>query len=102
MNFLKEFFKCFSYPDIWIFYSHKNIILKYKDTILGPFWNVINSIFLILVLSLSYFLFLDPDNFRDFVYRLSISVFFWLFISTCLNGSTILLEEKKTCLMKKK
>ena len=102
MNFLKEFFKCFSYPDIWIFYSHKNIILKYKDTILGPFWNVINSIFLILVLSLSYFLFLDPDNFRDFVYRLSISVFFWLFISTCLNGSTILLEEKKNLLNEKK
>ena len=102
MNLLKEFFKCFSYPDIWIFYSHKNIILKYKDTILGPFWNVINSIFLILVLSLSYFLFLDPDNFRDFVYRLSISVFFWLFISTCLNGSTILLEEKKNLLNEKK
>ena len=102
MNFLKEFFKCFSYPDIWIFYSHKNIILKYKDTILGPFWNVINSIFLISVLSLSYFLFLDPDNFRDFVYRLSISVFFWLFISTCLNGCTILLEEKKNLLNEKK
>ena len=102
MNFLKEFFKCFSYPDIWVFYSHKNIILKYKDTILGPFWNVINSIFLISVLSLSYFLFLDPDNFRDFVYRLSISVFFWLFISTCLNGCTILLEEKKNLLNEKK
>ena len=69
---------------------------------MGPFWNVINSIFLILVLSLSYFLFLDPDNFRDFVYRLSISVFFWLFISTCLNGSTILLEEKKNLLNEKK
>ena len=102
MNFLKEFFKCFSYPDIWVFYSHKNIILKYKDTILGPFWNIINSIFLISVLSLSYFLFLDPDNFRDFVYRLSISVFFWLFISSYLNGCTILLEEKKNLLNEKK
>ena len=102
MNYLKEFFKCFSYPDIWIFYSHKNIILKYKDTILGPFWNVINSIFLISVLSLSYFLFLDPDNFKNFVYRLSISVFFWLFISASLNSFTSLLEDKKDLLNEKK
>ena len=102
MNFLKEFFKCFSYSDMWVFYSHKNIILKYKDTILGPFWNVINSIFLISVLSLSYFLFLNPDDFNSFVYRLSISVFLWLFISSCLNGFTSLLEEKKDLLNEKK
>ena len=102
MNFLKEFFKCFSYPDIWVFYSHKNIILKYRDTILGPFWNVINSIFLISVLSLSYFLFLNPDNFNSFVYRLSISVFLWLFISNCLNGFTSLLDDKKDLLNEKK
>ena len=102
MNFLREFFKCFSYSDIWVFYSHKNIILKYKDTLLGPFWNVINSIFLISVLSLSYFLFLNPDNFDNFVYRLSISVFLWLFISNCLNGFTSLLENKKDLLNEKK
>ena len=102
MNFLKEFLKCFSYSDIWVFYSHKNIILKYKDTFLGPFWNVINSIFLISVLSLSYFLFLNPDNFNSFVYRLSISVFLWLFISSCLNGFTSLLEDKKNLLNEKK
>ena len=102
MNFLKEFFKCFSYPDIWVFYSHKNITLKYRDTILGPFWNVINSIFLISVLSLSYFLFLNPDNFKSFVYRLSISVFLWLFISNCLNGFTSLLDNKKDLLNEKK
>ena len=102
VNFLKEFFKCFAYSDIWVFYSHKNIILKYKDTLLGPFWNVINSIFLISVLSLSYFLFLNPDNFDNFVYRLSISVFLWLFISNCLNGFTSLLENKKDLLNEKK
>ena len=96
MNFLKEFFKCFSYPDIWVFYSHKNIILKYKDTILGPFWNIINSIFLISVLSLSYFLFLDPDNFRGFVYRLSISVFFLVIYLKLLEWLyNIIRREKK-------
>lgn len=102
MNFLKEFFKCFSYPDIWVFFAHKNIILKYKDTFLGPFWNVFNSVFLISVLSFSYFLFLDPDNFKNFVYRLSISVFFWIFISTFLNECTSLLETKKDLLNEKK
>ena len=102
MNYLKEFFKCFSYPDIWVFYSHKNIVLKYKDTLLGPFWNVINSIFLISVLSLSYFLFLNPDNFESFIYRLSISVFFWLFISSFLNTCTTLFEDKKDLLNEKK
>ena len=102
MNFLKEFFKCFSYPDIWVFYSHKNIILKYRGTILGPFWNVINSIFLISVLSLSYFLFLNPDNFENFIYRLSISVFLWLFISNSLNGFSSLLDDKKNLLSEKK
>ena len=102
VNFLKEFFNCFYFPDIWVFSSHKRIILKYKDTLLGPFWNVVNSIFLISVLSLSYFLFLNPDNFKSFVYRLSISVFLWLFISNCLNGFTSLLDNKKDLLNEKK
>ena len=102
VNFLKEFFRCFYYPDIWVFYSHKRIILKYKDTLLGPFWNIINSIFLISVLSLSYFLFLSPNNFESFVYRLSISVFFWIFISTFLNESTTILENKIELLNEKK
>ena len=102
MNYLREFLKCFNKPDIWVFYSHKRIALKYRDTILGPFWNVINSIFLISVLSLSYFLFLNPDNFNSFVYRLSISVFFWLFISATLNNFTSLLENKKDLLNEKK
>ena len=102
VNFLKEFLKCFYNPDIWIFYSHKKIVLKYKDTILGPFWNVINSIFLISVLSLSYFLFLNPDNFENFIYRLSISIFLWLFISSFLNDSTTLLKYKVELLNEKK
>lgn len=102
MNFLKEFLKCFYSPDIWIFYSHKKIVLKYKDTILGPFWNVINSIFLISVLSLSFFIFLNPENFVNFIYRLSISVFFWIFISSFLNESTTLLKYKVELLNEKK
>ena len=102
MNFLKEFFNCFYFPDIWVFSSHKRIILKYKDTLLGPFWNVVNSIFLISVLSLSYFLFLSPNNFESFVYRLSICVFFWIFISSFLNESTIILENKIELLNEKK
>ena len=53
MNFLKDFFQCLINPDICVFNSHKKIILKYKDTFLGPFWNVVNSIFLITILSFS-------------------------------------------------
>ena len=102
MNFLKDFFKCLINPDIWVFNSHKKIILKYKDTFLGPFWNVVNSIFLITILSFSFFIFLNPENFKDFVYRLSISVFFWIFISTFLNESTAILENKRTILNEKR
>ena len=80
---------------MWVFYSHKNIILKYKDTILGPFWNVINSIFLISVLSLSYFLFLNPDDFNSFVYRLSISVFFVVIYFKLLKWIYIITRRKK-------
>ena len=102
MNFLREFFKCFAYSDIWVFFSHKKIALKYKDTLLGPFWNVVSSIFLISILSLSFFIFLNPENFKDFIYRLSISVFFWIFISTYLNESTSILENKIDLLNEKK
>ncbi|WP_440922430.1 ABC transporter permease [Candidatus Pelagibacter sp.] len=102
MNYLREFLKCFNKPDIWVFYSHKRIALKYRDTILGPFWNVINSIFLISVLSLSYFLFLNPDDFKNFIYRLSISIFFWLFISTTLRESTTTLKNKLEILNERK
>ena len=102
MNYLREFLKCFNKPEIWVFYSHKRIALKYRDTILGPFWNVINSIFLISVLSLSYFLFLDPDDFKNFIYRLSLSIFLWLFISTTLRDSTTALKNKLEILSEKK
>tara|TARA_B100000886_G_scaffold338688_1_gene302131 strand:- start:1860 stop:2648 length:789 start_codon:yes stop_codon:yes gene_type:complete len=102
VNFLREFFKCFAYSDIWVFFSHKKIALKYKDTLLGPFWNVVSSIFLISILSLSFFIFLNPENFKDFIYRLSISVFFWIFISTYLNESTSILENKIDLLNEKK
>ena len=102
MNFLKDFFQCLINPDIWVFNSHKKIILKYKDTFLGPFWNVVNSIFLITILSFSFFIFLNPENFKDFIYRLSISVFFWIFISTFLNESTAILENKRTILNEKR
>ena len=102
MNFLKEFVRCLTNPDIWVFYSHKRIALKYKDTLLGPFWNVINSIFLISVLSLSYFLFLNPDDFKNFIYRLSVSIFLWLFISTILRESTTTLKTKWEILNEKK
>ena len=102
MNFLKDFFKCLINPDIWVFNSHKKIILKYKDTVIGPFWNVVNSIFLITILSFSFFIFLNPENFKDFIYRLSISVFFWIFISTFLNESTEILENKRTILNEKR
>ena len=102
MNYLREFLKCFNKPDIWVFYSHKRIALKYRDTILGPFWNVINSIFLISVLSLSYFLFLNPDDFKNFIYRLSVSIFLWLFISTILRESTTTLKTKWEILNERK
>ena len=102
MNILKDFFKCIINPDIWVFNSHKKIILKYKDTVIGPFWNVVNSIFLITILSFSFFIFLNPENFKDFIYRLSISVFFWIFISTFLNESTAILENKRTILNEKR
>ena len=102
MNFLKEFLSCFKRPDIWVFFSHKRIALKYRDTILGPFWNVINSIFLISVLSLSYFLFMNPDDFKNFIYRLSISIFLWLFISTTLRESTTTLKNKLEILNERK
>lgn len=102
MKFIKEFLKCFFTSDIWVFYSHKKIALKYKDTVLGPFWNVINSIFLISILSLSYYIFLNPNNFESFIYRLSISVFFWIFISSFLNESTTVLENKRELLNEKK
>mgnify|MGYP006237050727 FL=1 len=102
MNYLREFLKCFNKPDLWVFYSHKRIALKYRDTVLGPFWNVINSIFLISVLSLSYFLFLNPDDFKNFIYRLSISIFLWLFISTTLRESTTTLKNKLEILSERK
>ena len=102
INFLKDFFKCFLNFRYWSYFTLINIKIKYRDSIIGPFWNVISSMILVLALSFGYSSFLNPTDFKNFVYYIALGIFIWIFISNCLNEGTSILEAKKNIILEKK
>jgi ABC-type polysaccharide/polyol phosphate export permease len=102
INFLKDFFKCFLNFRYWSYFTLINIKIKYRDSIIGPFWNVISSTILVLALSFGYSSFLNLRDFKNFVYYIALGIFIWIFISNCLNEGTSILENKKNIILEKK
>ena len=101
INFLKDFLRCFLNFRYWSYFTLINVKIKYRDSILGPFWNVISSTILVLALSFGYSSFLTPENFKNFIYYIAIGIFVWIFISNCLNEGTSILENKKNIILEK-
>ena len=101
INFLKDFLRCFFNFRYWSYFTLINIKIKYRDSIIGPFWNVISSIVLILALSFGYSSFLNVVDLKNFIYYISLGIFTWIFISTCLNEGTSVLESKKNIILEK-
>ncbi len=102
INFLKDFLQCFLNFRYWSYFTLTNIKIKYRDSIIGPFWNVISSTILVLALSFGYSTFLNPTDFKSFIYYIALGIFIWIFISTCLNEGTSILESKKNIILEKK
>ena len=66
---------------------------------IGPFWNIISQTILILAISFAYFPFFNNKNLIDFIYYISIGLFIWAFVTSCLNEATLLLESKKNIIL---
>ena len=101
INFLKDFLRCFFNFRYWSYFTLINIKIKYRDSIIGPFWNVISSTILILALSFGYSSFLNPADLQNFIYYIALGIFTWIFISSCLNEGSSVLESKKNIILEK-
>jgi len=93
--------KCFFNYRYWSYFSLINIKIKYRDSIIGPFWNVISGTILILALSFGYSSFLNSADLKNFIYYIALGIFTWIFISSCLNEATSVLEFKKNIVLEK-
>jgi len=98
-HFLKDFLKCFLNFRYWSYFALINIKIKYRDSIIGPFWNIISSTILVLVLSFGYSSFLNSADFKNFIYYIALGIFTWIFISNCINEGTSILETKKNIIL---
>ena len=101
ISFFNDFLKCFLNFRYWSYFTLINIKIKYRDTIIGPFWNVISSTILVLALSFGYSSFISPGDLKNFIYYIALGIFIWIFISSCLNEGTSTLESKKNIILEK-
>lgn len=74
--------------------SMNDVKLRYKRSIIGPFWSTINLIIFISFLSLIFSTLLGK-NFTDFVPFLAFGFLFWNFISGCIVESTDVMIQHK-------
>jgi lipopolysaccharide transport system permease protein len=74
-----------------------NLKVHHRNSYIGPLWNVITNVIIIITLSVAYYPY-HRDNFIFYISYLSIGVFFWRYISYTINESLSLLEKKKNVL----
>jgi len=101
ISFFKDFLNCFFDFRYWTYFTWINMKIKYRDSVIGPFWNVISSTVLITALSFGYSSFLNLADLKNFIYYIALGIFIWIFISNCLNEGTSLLETKKNIILEK-
>ena len=103
ISFFNDFLKCFLNFRYWSYFTLINIKIKYRDTIIGPFWNVISSTILVVALSFGYssFININGGDLKDFIYYIALGIFIWIFISSCLNEGALILETKKYIILEK-
>ena len=99
MSFFSEFKDCLLDYKYWSHFSLINTKIKYRDTIIGPFWNVISQTILILAIAFGYSSFVSNKNLLDFIYYIAIGLFTWAFAVNCLNDSTSILDNKKNIIL---
>ena len=98
-KFLNQFKICLLDYQYWLHFGLLNIKIKYRNSIIGPFWNTISLTILILAISFGYASYLVKDNLVNYVYYVSISLITWQLVANCLNESTVLLENKKNLIL---
>jgi len=99
MGFFNEFKDCLLDYKYWSHFSLINTKIKYRDTVIGPFWNIISQTILILAIAFGYSSFFNNEKLIDFIYYTAIGLFIWIFAINCLNDSTSILDNKKNIIL---
>jgi ABC-type polysaccharide/polyol phosphate export permease len=99
MGFFTEFKDCLLDYKYWYHFSLINTKIKYRDTVIGPFWNIISQTILILAITFGYSSFFNNEKLIDFIYYTAIGLFIWIFAVNCLNDSTSILDNKKNIIL---
>ena len=99
MGFFTEFKDCLLDYKYWSHFSLINTKIKYRDTVIGPFWNIISQTILILAIAFGYSSFFNNEKLIDFIYYTAIGLFIWIFAINCLNDSTSILDNKKNIIL---
>ena len=99
MNFFAEFKNCLLDYKYWSYFSFINTKIKYRDSVIGPFWNTISQTILILAIAFGYSSFFNNKNLIDFIYYIALGLFTWTLAINCLNDSSSILENKKNIIL---
>lgn len=99
MSFFAEFKDCLLDYKYWSYFSFINTKIKYRDSVIGPFWNTISQTILILAIAFGYSSFFNNKNLIDFIYYIALGLFTWTLAINCLNDSSSILENKKNIIL---
>jgi lipopolysaccharide transport system permease protein len=99
MGFFAEFKDCLLDYRYWSYFSFINTKIKYRDSVIGPFWNIISQTILILAITFGYSSFFNNKNLIDFIYYTALGLFTWTFAINCLNDSSSILDNKKNIIL---
>ena len=99
MVFITEFKNCLLDYKYWSYFSLINTKIKYRDSVIGPFWNIISQTILILAIAFGYSSFFNNKNLIDFIYYIALGLFTWTFVINCLNDSSSILDNKKNIIL---
>ena len=85
-NALLDFGQGISMPGIWCMHGWFDIKLRYRRSLLGPFWLTISIAFMVLMLGLLYSQIFNQEI-SDYLPFLGIGLIIWFYISALINES---------------
>lgn len=80
MRGCRDIFKSIISINLWVYLGFMDIRFRYRRTFLGPWWNVLNNIIMILILSLIWSRVLNYDL-NEYLLYFSLGYIFWSYIA---------------------
>lgn len=93
-NGFRDYYETFLRPITWIYLGYMDITMKYKRTLLGPWWNTLGICLIVGVLSTVWPLILSAD-FNFFIPYFSIGFVLWNWFSMTITESASSLVESE-------